>query len=151
GLFLRELDELVQQLETYPSAVLLRPEQVPAKEGRKPRTGQRLSLEVANKKVTEYLKKNPKAKSREIAQAIGCSEGQVRGTPAWQAGSERRKEEAGVTRPRREEKGLGKRIGLDIAVEKKAVEREKEEKRSEQEEEYRERAEKGGDREHRLA
>jgi hypothetical protein len=133
GHLMRELQELVEQLESYPEAVLRRPEAAPAKKRGPAKSGQGLSLEVANKKVHDYLLKHREAKSPEIARAIGCSPAQVRTTPAWKEGSGRRQPG----------KGLGKKIGLDIAMERKAEETHK---AQQQEEDARE-DEKSSDRE----
>jgi hypothetical protein len=112
GRLMRELQELVEQFKTYPEAVLHRPEVASAGKGGPAKSAQGLSLEVANEKVRAYLLRHHDARSREIAQAIGCSEGQVRRTPSWRAVSKRR--QGG--------KSGGKKIGFEIAEERKAEE-----------------------------
>jgi hypothetical protein len=120
GRFHQAVQELVEQLEAYPEAVLRRVDNVPPNQGR--RTGSRLGLTlgVANQKVAKFLRTHKEARSREIAEKIGCSESQVRSTPAWKAVSDARR------RPRLR----GKRVLFPEACKKKALEKEEERKQS---------------------
>jgi RNA polymerase sigma factor (sigma-70 family) len=112
GLLKSALQALVQQLETYPAAVMRRPEPEPTREGQSAHRRSGLSRQEANRRVQAELEKKPNAKSADIARTIGCSEGCVRGTPAW-------KQRPGW---RSRGKPLGAKVGLDIADERKAEE-----------------------------
>jgi hypothetical protein len=107
------LTELVELLQRYPATALARrdtPSSASANARRR---------DVANRRTAEYLEQHPTAKSGEIAKAIGCSGGLVRGTPAWRG----RKPTApnSSTPPRR--RGTGKAVGLEIGLEIEAERR----------------------------
>jgi len=100
--------ELLQQLETYPDAVLARQESTSSPKRSRSKPG--MPREEAEVAVREYLTKHPKATREKVADAVGCSAGQVSRTSAWKLVAEARgKKKTGL-----------KRIGLHIALEEKA-------------------------------
>jgi hypothetical protein len=114
GYLMGELKALIEQLQTHPEVILSRPQQEAA--GRARRSGG-MPRAKADEKVRSYLSAHPEASSKEIAQAIGCSESQVRSTPAWKNRPNQRS-------PRG--RGLGKKMGYDQAIENKSVQDHKE-------------------------
>ncbi len=75
----------------------------------------RVNLKVVTPEIRDYLKNNPKATAKDIAEAVGCSRGTVVSSLPWKAVSARRKEERGKSARR-------VHCDIDIAIEKKSFE-----------------------------
>jgi hypothetical protein len=124
GALRRELTELVELLEHYPGAAL-HVAAAGAQVAHARRPAGRLAKEEAEHQVRDYLTTHPAAKSPEVARALGCSEGMVRGTAAWKRYRE-------ATEGKRQRGPRGKRVGLEVALERTALERHRAGTRSDQ-------------------
>jgi hypothetical protein len=63
-------------------------------------TNKTASKDESNIRAREFLKKHPKATTRQLAKGIGCALGIISKLPAWRAVQERRQKERGPKRPR---------------------------------------------------
>jgi len=124
GMWRTALTELAELLQRYPATALAREGTIsPAPANARRRKGA-MSSEEANRCTAEYLRQDPAAKSGEIAKAIGCSGGLVRGTPAWRG----RKPTAPKSSAPPRRRGAGKAVGLEIGLEIEAERRFKDQK-----------------------
>ncbi|VTT99519.1 unnamed protein product [Gemmataceae bacterium] len=124
GTWRTALTELTELLQRYPATALARGDTPSPASANARRRKAGMSRDEANRCTAEYLRQDPTAKSGEIAKAIGCSGGLVRGTLAWRS----RKPTAPKSSAPPRRRGVGKAVGLDIGLEIEAERRFKDQK-----------------------
>src|SRR4051794_40179317 len=87
--FLGGVEQLLQMLGSYPETALERAAQDKDPKPGRPSRGA-LQRAEANVRVRDFLSDHPQATSKMIADAIGCSDGQVRKTESWRVVSAKR-------------------------------------------------------------